>query len=238
MQAIARWGNYFNQELYGPPTTLPWGIPIDCIHRVAAYPCETFPFETTRFHPLFLYESISGAIGAAVLIWLGFRLRNRLRPGDLFMVFIIWYAGVRFLLETLRSGNWTFFDIPVAQLVSLAFIVGAIVVLILRHRPGAAAADPPPSVPGVATWGAIGPDDWKTRPISEPWANVGDPFDDDDDPFDDDDKRVDGVDGDPFDDDDAQAEAAAAADVEPATDVQPATEATQPERDGGTRSTS
>jgi phosphatidylglycerol:prolipoprotein diacylglycerol transferase len=238
MQAIARWGNYFNQELYGPPTTLPWGIPIDCIHRVAAYPCETFPFETTRFHPLFLYESISGAIGAAVLIWLGFRLRNRLRPGDLFMVFIIWYAGVRFLLETLRSGNWTFFDIPVAQLVSLAFIVGAIVVLILRHRPGAAAADPPPSVPGVATWGAIGPDDWKTRPISEPWANVGDPFDDDDDPFDDDDKRVDGVDGDPFDDDDAQAEAAAAADVEPATDVQPATEATQPESDGGTRATS
>ncbi len=61
------------------------------------------------------------------------------------------------------------------------------VVLILRHRPGAAADDPPPSVPGVATWGAIGPNDWKHRPISEPWANVGDPFDDDDDPFDDDD---------------------------------------------------
>ena len=62
MQAIARWGNFFNQELYGPPTTLPWGIPIDCAHRLqAVYPCAAFPVETTRFHPLFLYESLSGA---------------------------------------------------------------------------------------------------------------------------------------------------------------------------------
>ena len=61
MQAIARWGNFFNQELYGSPTTLPWGIPIECAHRIADFPCDaTFPFETTRFQPLFLYESISG----------------------------------------------------------------------------------------------------------------------------------------------------------------------------------
>ena len=61
MQAIGRWGNYFNQELYGPPTTLPWGIPIDCAHRLQdIYSCAVLP-ETTRFHPLFLYESISGA---------------------------------------------------------------------------------------------------------------------------------------------------------------------------------
>ena len=43
MQAIARWGNWFNQELYGPPTTLPWGIPIDCAHRIAAYVCAAIP---------------------------------------------------------------------------------------------------------------------------------------------------------------------------------------------------
>ncbi len=49
MQAVARWGNFFNQELYGPPTTLPWGIPIDCAHRIAAYACESFP---VRDHPL------------------------------------------------------------------------------------------------------------------------------------------------------------------------------------------
>ena len=81
MQAIARWGNFFNQELYGPPTTLPWGIPIECVHRIEAYPCASFPFDTTRFHPLFLYESLSGLIGAIVLIWIGFHLRKRLRAG-------------------------------------------------------------------------------------------------------------------------------------------------------------
>ena len=81
MQAIARWGNFFNQELYGPPTTLPWGIPIDCAHRIAAYPCgPEFP-ETTAFHPLFLYESISGVLGALFLIWVGFHLRRHCVSG-------------------------------------------------------------------------------------------------------------------------------------------------------------
>ncbi len=114
------------------------------------------------------------------LVAIGSRFRTRLRPGDILLFFLIWYSLVRFVLETLRSDNWTFFGFPVAQLVSLAFIIVAVVILVLRHRPGAAADDPPPSVPGVATWGAIGPNDWKTRPISEPWATVGDPFDDDD----------------------------------------------------------
>jgi phosphatidylglycerol:prolipoprotein diacylglycerol transferase len=154
MQAVARWGNFFNQELYGPPTTLPWGIPIECVHRIAAYPCETFP-EATRFHPLFLYESLSGILGAAVVIWLGFRLRDRLRPGDLILVFFAWYGVVRFSLEFLRQDNWTFFGVPTAQLVSLLFIVPAVAVLIWRHRPGHG-PDDPPSRPEGATWGAIG----------------------------------------------------------------------------------
>ncbi len=81
MQAIARWGNFFNQELYGTPTTLPWGIPIDCAHRIAAYPCEHVSRETTRFHPLFLYESLSGLLGALVLIWLGFHAREAAAAG-------------------------------------------------------------------------------------------------------------------------------------------------------------
>lgn len=209
MQAIGRWGNYFNQELYGPPTTLPWGIPIDCAFRIAGagydYSCDVLP-ETTRFHPLFLYESLSGILGALFLVWLGFRLRDRLRAGDLLLIFFIWYGVTRFALEFLRAGNWTFFGVPTAQIVSIAFISVGIVGLILRHRAGAAADDPPPSVPGVATWGAIGPNDWKQRPISEPWADAGDPFDDDDDPFDDaidaEEDPLDDADADPFDDDD------------------------------------
>ncbi|MFL5680818.1 MAG: prolipoprotein diacylglyceryl transferase [Chloroflexota bacterium] len=135
MQAIGRWGNFFNQELYGPPTSLPWGIPIECANRIAAYPCETYPEATTRFHPLFLYESIAGLLGMLFLLWLGNRFRDRLRPGDLLLVFFVWYGVVRFSLEALRSGNWTFFGIPTAQIVSLAFIVIGIVGLAWRHRP-------------------------------------------------------------------------------------------------------
>ncbi len=175
MQAIGRWGNYFNQELYGPPTTAPWGIPIDCAHRLAAYACDTLP-ETTRFQPLFLYESISGLVGAVFLVFLGYRLRSWLRPGDLLLVFFIWYGATRFALESLRADNWTFFGVPTAQIVSLAFIAIGVVGLVLRHR-GNRMGDRPPTDPQRATWGALGAA-WMTRPIDEPWANVGDRIED------------------------------------------------------------
>jgi len=155
MQAVARWGNFFNQELYGPPTKLPWGIPIDCIHRIAAYPCSQFPEATTFFHPLFLYESISGVLGALFLIWLGYHARRSLRPGDLLLVFFVWYGVVRFGLEALRADNWTFFGVPTAQLVSLLFVIPALGILAFRHQRGHP-LDDPPTYPEVATWGAVG----------------------------------------------------------------------------------
>ena len=189
MQAVARWGNFFNQELYGTPTTLPWGIPIDCAHRIAAYPCSEFPEATTAFHPLFLYESISGIFGALVLIWMGYHLRHRLRPGDLLFTFFIWYGAVRFLLEPLRQENWTFNGIPTASLVSLAFIAVGVVALLWRHRPGHE-TDAPATRWRAATWGALG-----VLPVgaeAEPDAadddfDDEDDFDDDEDDFDDDD---------------------------------------------------
>ncbi len=155
MQAIARWGNFFNQELYGSPTTLPWGIPIDCAHRIVDFPCGTAFPETTRFHPLFLYESLSGLIGLLVLVWIGYHLRPRLRVGDLLLVFFVWYGTTRFVLETLRHDNWTFFGIPTAQVVSIGIVVPALVILAWRHRRGHA-LDDPPTHPEVATWGALG----------------------------------------------------------------------------------
>jgi hypothetical protein len=155
MQAIARWGNWFNQELYGSPTTLPWGIPIECQYRVQDLACAAYPFDTTRFHPLFLYESISGVLGALVLIWIGFHLRKRLRPGDLLLLFFVWYGIVRFTLESLRHANWTFEGYPVAQLVSLGFIIPSLLILAWRHRPGHP-DDDPPTFPEIATWGALG----------------------------------------------------------------------------------
>jgi phosphatidylglycerol---prolipoprotein diacylglyceryl transferase len=173
MQAIGRWGNYFNQELYGPPTTLPWGIPIECAHRLDVYPCTTLPELTTRFHPLFLYESISGVLGAAFLVWLGFRFRARLRPADLLLVFFVWYGTTRLVLETLRADNWTFFGVPTAQIISVAIILIGVGGLLYRHRRGHP-DDPPPAFPQNATWGALGAE-WMTRPIDEPWANVPPP---------------------------------------------------------------
>src|SRR5512136_2453679 len=68
-QAIGRWGNFANQELYGPPTDLPWGIPIDAAHRYGAYANLTrYPLYTTRFHPDFLYESVLNVLGFVVLV--------------------------------------------------------------------------------------------------------------------------------------------------------------------------
>ena len=137
MQAIGRWGNFFNQELYGPPTTLPWGIKIDCAHRlVDQYPCSSFPLETTHFQPLFLYESVSGIVGALVLVWLARRRTSRLVPGDLLLIFFVWYGLTRFGLETLRADNWTFFGIPTAQIVTFGFILFGVLGLIYRHGPG------------------------------------------------------------------------------------------------------
>ncbi len=193
MQAIARWGNFFNQELYGSPTNLPWGIPIDCAHRVAPYFCpagsDPSAVLADRYQPLFLYESLSGLLGAVVLIWLGFHARRWLRAGDLLLLFFVWYGIVRFALETFRVDNWTFFGVPVAQIVSILVVVPALVILAWRHRPGHQ-LDDPPSRAAMATWGAIG------RP--------GEPDDDEDDDEDeDDDDDDDALDDDELDDDEA-----------------------------------
>lgn len=134
MQACARWGNYFNQELFGPPTTLPWGIAIECRHRAEQWPCARFPQDSTGFHPLFLYESLSGLVGTVVLLWVARRWGGRLRPGDLFLAWALWYAAVRLGLETLRVNNWTMGGIPTATVVSSAIVVGALGTLAWRHR--------------------------------------------------------------------------------------------------------
>ncbi|MFI5291882.1 MAG: prolipoprotein diacylglyceryl transferase [Candidatus Limnocylindrales bacterium] len=147
-QAIARWGNFFNQELYGPPTDLPWGIAIDCQHRVAAYPCTTFPVETTGFHPLFFYEATFSLIGGLLALWIGRRFADRLRAGDLFSFWLIWYGVARAYLETYREGwNWAVQGIPVATAVSLAAIAIGVVTFLIRHRPRSSDATPEPAEP-------------------------------------------------------------------------------------------
>ena len=93
-QAFGRIGNYFNQELFGGPTTLPWGLEIDAAHRPARY------LAYSTFHPTFLYELIWDATLAAVLSWLV--LRGRIRPPGIFALYVTGYSAFRIFEETLR----------------------------------------------------------------------------------------------------------------------------------------
>lgn len=126
-QAIGRWGNFFNQELYGAPTRLPWAIYIDPQHRYPGYA------DVAYYHPLFLYESLWDLANMALLLWLARRFRDRLRPGDLFLVYLIVYPVGRFLLEFLRMDASQVAGVNANQAVMGVVAVAATVALLLRH---------------------------------------------------------------------------------------------------------
>ena len=133
-QALGRWGNFINQELYGPPTELPWGILIDPAYRLPQYAdLNQFPVET-RFHPTFLYESIWLLIGFIALVYLNGRFREKRKDGTLFGLFLIWWGGGRAWVEFFRpdqpaiGGSMITISMVFAALLALA---GALLIL---HR--------------------------------------------------------------------------------------------------------
>lgn len=146
-QAIGRLGNWVNQELYGPPTDLPWGISIQDIHRIPPYhDLDAYPVDTTRFHPLFAYESILNLVGMGLLLWIGRRYARRLYDGDIAMLYLVWYGSVRTALETFRTGNWLIGGVPTAMILGIGFAIFGAAVIIIRHArgsgvPGAYLAD-------------------------------------------------------------------------------------------------
>ncbi|MCL4395118.1 MAG: prolipoprotein diacylglyceryl transferase [Chloroflexi bacterium] len=132
-QAIGRWGNFFNQELYGFPTTLPWGIPIDAAHRLPAFADLTqYPVDTTRFHPTFLYESLWNLAAALIVLYVA-RRWSKAKPGDLLLMWGMLYGLGRFLAEFQRPDAWLISGIPTAQLIGLALIVICGVAMMYRH---------------------------------------------------------------------------------------------------------
>ncbi|NDJ62849.1 MAG: prolipoprotein diacylglyceryl transferase [Chloroflexi bacterium] len=137
-QAIGRWANFVNQELYGIPTTLPWGLTIAADKRVAPYTSTVdFPVdgaEATLFHPLFLYESLWSLLAFIVLMSLFVRARDRLRPGDIFLLYVMQYSVIRFLLEFLRIEVAIVAGVNISQVVTAAAFVIALIVFILRRR--------------------------------------------------------------------------------------------------------
>ena len=128
-QAIGRLGNFFNQELYGRPSNLPWAIPIRPEKRVAGYK------QYTHFHPMFLYEMLMDLAICGGLIWLGDRFADRLRRGDLLAFYGLFYFGGRFFLEFLKLDAPALGSgLTVAQIVSLIAVAGCLAFLFARHR--------------------------------------------------------------------------------------------------------
>lgn len=133
-QSIGRWGNFINQELYGPPTELPWGLRIDPRHRIPPYnDLESYP-ENTGFHPLFLYESLWNLLGFFLIFWLSRRFSKQLKQGDILLMYLIWYPLGRFFIEFLRTDSWFFAGTPFNVVHILCFLAVSISVVLLWRR--------------------------------------------------------------------------------------------------------
>lgn len=135
-QVIGRVGNYFNQEIFGKPTDLPWGIPIEIANRPDVY------LNSEYFHPTFLYESVGSLVILFVLLFILRARRGRGEErgkkgmkGNVFLIYLILYSVLRFWLEFLRTDfSPMVFDMRWAQLFSIFIIFVAIILLIIRNK--------------------------------------------------------------------------------------------------------
>lgn len=128
-QAIGRWGNFFNQELYGIPTSLPWG----------------FKISGTSFHPLFLYESTLNIILFAVLQILWKKKGRTAKKGFFFWSYALGYGAIRFSLEFLRVNPWQILGVNVAQLISSGLILISLIKLLGLGKPNTTKSKEKPS---------------------------------------------------------------------------------------------
>ena len=136
-QAIGRLGNWFNQELYGRPTDLPWALEIDQAHRVAGYGLE----ET--FHPTFAYEALWNLALAATLVWVVPKALPRLRTGYLFAAYVFGYTAGRVWIELLRIDNATELGgLRVNVWTSIVVGLAALTAVFVGLRPGPEAGSP------------------------------------------------------------------------------------------------
>ena len=141
-QAFGRFGNYFNQELYGLPTDLPWGLEVND-------PQTPIPLglpEGTLFHPTFLYESIWNVIGVIVLLLVGRKFT--LQWGKLLAVYLVWYGAGRIVWESIRvDPSEIFLGLRVNVWAAIAAIIIGIAIFVIQSRrhPG---LEPSPYVDG------------------------------------------------------------------------------------------
>jgi len=137
-QFVGRWGNFFNQELYGSPTSVPWAVWIEPNYRLTGFT------EFSRFHPAFLYESLWNLFAFFVLLTLWRRYRRRLHPGDIMAAYLVLYAIGRILMETVRLDSRAVnigglqVGLPIASVVSILVAIAMIGWVAYRHRRHAA----------------------------------------------------------------------------------------------------
>lgn len=172
-QVIGRWGNFVNQELYGPPTDLPWGIKIAPGNLYPEY--RSLPPET-RFHPVFLYESLWSLLGFALLMWAARRFKGRLRKGGIFIAYLIWYPLGRFFIEFLRPDAWMLGRLAAAQVFALIAIALALLSLVyLQRRPlpttETAPQEQPAAAEAISDPEPVDPSDQETK-TAEPPTNA------------------------------------------------------------------
>lgn len=148
-QAIGRWGNFVNQEIYGAATNLPWKIYIDPAHRLAGFENEPY------YHPLFAYESVLNLANALLLIWITRRYKGSLKHGDVFNVYLIFYPAVRFGLDFLRLDASEVLSLNINQTVMAVVCALAIGVLIWRHRSAANSAGTLFPAPAVSSYDTV-----------------------------------------------------------------------------------
>lgn len=136
-QAIARPANFINQELYGPPTELPWGIKIGAPHRLPPWNnLVLFPEATTRFHPTFAYEILWNVFAAGLLLILSRKYKHEMKPGVVFGAWLI-LAGVgRNVIEFFRPDQPTFpgTAFSYSRLVALLMIIAGVLLILIKYK--------------------------------------------------------------------------------------------------------
>ncbi len=149
-QAFGRWGNYFNQELFGTPSRLPWALRVDPDHRPDRY------LGAATFHPTFLYESLYDLVVVVVLLRVS--AKRVLRTGSLVLLYVVLYGFGRFWLELLRTDTtFRLFGLSRNAWVSLLAMVGGSAWLYLRERGGRAPVEVPAAEPAAAGGAERGP---------------------------------------------------------------------------------
>lgn len=127
-QAVGRLGNFVNQEIYGSPTDLPWGVFIEEDKRLLGY--ENYEY----FHPLFLYEALWNVVGFIILYKMMRKNTLMMGKGNYFIFYLFWYGLGRAVLEPMRLRYWSVWGMPTASVIGICIMMIALLIINKRRK--------------------------------------------------------------------------------------------------------